>query len=481
MRSPVHHITRALVAAAVVPFFYSCATYNEQAAPYYSSMLEGNYEKASDQLDRTRLLKKDRNRLLYLLEKGKMEHLIGHYAHSNNYLNEADLLMEDGRTTVKDVAVGNLVNPMMKTYQGEDFEKYMVHYYKALNYLQLGAPDEAIVEARRITLRSYAQDDKIRSERKYVSDAFSHLMQGLVYERGGDVNNAFIAYRNAVDLYLERQGSYYGVRMPGQLKKDLLRTAHQMGFTGEVEKYERLLETKYVHAEAPAGGELVVFWENGLAPVKTEQNLLFSLVDRGGGNLVFVDRGGLYNVPFDPDRYYHGDRTRLNHLAALRVAIPRYETILPHFSGAALSGNGATYGLEPAQSVNELAIATLRERMLKELAQTLTRLAIKRLTEEIVEPDHDDKKDKDQKKKKDDDWQEALAFGLKVFNVATEKADTRNWQSLPHTIYYTRIPLQAGENKLAIELAGSGSKRAPKAITVNGRGGLQFYSFCTIN
>lgn len=481
MRSPVHHMSWALVAMTLMPFFYSCATYNEQAAPFYTSMLDGHYERASDQLDRTRLLKKDRNRLLYLLEKGKMEHLIGHYDHSNNYLNEADGLMEDGRTSVKDVALANLMNPMMKTYQGEDFEKYMVHYYKALNYLQLGLTDEAIVEARRITLRSYAQDDKISNERKYVNDAFSYMLQGLVYERGGNINDAFIAYRNAVDLYLERNGTYYGVPIPGQLKKDLLRTAWQMGFTGEVEKYERLLGMQYQREEAPAGGELVVFWENGLAPVKTEQNLLFSLRDRGEGNLVFVDRGGLYNVPFDPDRHYHGDRAALNGLSALRVVIPRYQAIMPHYSGAALSCNSATYALEPAQNVNELAFATLRERMLKELAQTLTRLAIKRLTEEIVEPDKDDKKEKDQKKKNDDEWQEALAFGLKVFNVASEKADTRNWQSLPHTIYYTRIPLQPGENKLSVQLDGGGSKRAPKVLTVAGRGGLQFYSFCTIN
>jgi hypothetical protein len=464
-----------------MPFFYSCATYNEQAAPFYASMLDGHYERASDQLDRTRLLKKDRNRLLYLLEKGKMEHLIGHYDHSNNYLNEADLLMEDGRTTVKDVALGNLMNPMMKTYQGEDFEKYMVHYYKALNYLQLGLPDEALVEARRITLRSYAQDDKIKSEHKYVSDAFSHMLQGLVYERAGDINNAFIAYRNAVDLYLERKGAYYGVALPVQLKKDLLRTAYLNGFTGELERYEGLLEMTYQPEEAAPGGELVVFWENGLAPVKTEQNLLFSLTDRGGGDLVFVDRGGLYNIPFDPDHHYHGDRAVLNNLTALRVAIPRYQAIQPNYSGAALSCNSATYALEPAQSVNELAFATLQERMLKELAQTLTRLAIKRLTEEIVEPDKNDEKDKDKKKKKDDDWQEALAFGLKAFNFATEKADTRNWQSLPHTIYYTRIPLQPGENKLSVELAGGRGKRAPQTITINCRGGLQFYSFCTIN
>ncbi len=29
-----------------------------------------------------------------------------------------------------------------------------------------------------------------------------------------------------------------------------------------------------------------------------------------------------------------------------------------------------------------------------------------------------------------------------------KKADTRNWQTLPHSIYYARLPLHEGENKI---------------------------------
>jgi hypothetical protein len=31
---------------------------------------------------------------------------------------------------------------------------------------------------------------------------------------------------------------------------------------------------------------------------------------------------------------------------------------------------------------------------------------------------------------------------MNLINTATEKADTRNWQSLPAYIHYVRVPLQ---------------------------------------
>jgi uncharacterized protein len=68
----------------------SCASYNQQAADYYYHLQRGNYSKASSALDKTKLLKKQRNRLLYLLERGKLCHLMQEWDNSNNYFNEAD-------------------------------------------------------------------------------------------------------------------------------------------------------------------------------------------------------------------------------------------------------------------------------------------------------------------------------------------------------------------------------------------------------
>ena len=455
----------------------SCSSYNNQVADYYTNLRQGNYTHAAKALDENKLLKKNRNRLLYLLERGKVCHLLQQYDSSNRYFNEADQLMEDARTSAKDIALGTLLNPMMQTYRGEDFEKYLVHYYKAMNYLQLGQPDEAMVEARRISLRSYAQEDKTGNKNHYSDDAFSFILQGMIYEKSADINNAFIAYRNAVDVFIKNNGSYYGITMPDQLKKDVLRTAYQNGFMDEVGRYEKLLNTTFNKEESAEGGELVLFWENGSAPVKQQQDIFFSLFKDASGGFFFADGGGLYNVPFDFSSGYNRDNIKLEDLRSFRVALPRYQALPLYYSGAGLQTNNTSYILEPAESINTLAFSTLQERMFKELSSTLTRLAIKKLAEAAARPKEKKETDSEKEKKKKD-RQEAFALGLQLFNFASEKADTRNWQSLPHTIYYTRIPLKKGLNEVILQVNGPSSKAVQFSIQGNGR--LQFQNICTL-
>lgn len=467
-----------------VIFLFSCASYNNQVGDYYSHLRQNNYERAARALDKNKLLKKDRNHLLYLLERGKISHLLHQWDSSNHYLNQADQLMENARTSAKDMVLGTLINPMMQAYKAEDFEKYLVHYYKALNYLQLNEPDEAMVEARRISLRTWAQEDKAGNKNKYGEDAFSYTLQGMIYEKSGDINNAFIAYRNAADVYLENGGSHYDTKIPEQLKKDLLRTAHQNGFWDELGRYEKLLGISYTKEEMPEGGELILFWENGSAPVKAQQDIWFSLVKDGNDRFFFRDAAGMYNVPFDPGNGYNNNDIKMAELRSFRVALPRYEAQPLVYSGAAVELNNTTYSLETAENINTLAFATLRERMLRELSGTLTRLAVKKLAEAAVRPaekKEDDKKKTEEEKKKEEkkrNQREALALGLQLFNFASEKADTRNWQSLPHTVYYTRVPLQKGGNELTLRISGGSSPTMQ--LSVHGTGGLQFRNICTL-
>lgn len=463
----------------------SCASYNAQVRGYYDNLQQGNYEKAAKAIDHNKLLKKDRNRLLYLLERGKISHLLNQWDSSNQYLNEADLLIETSRTSAKDIALGNLLNPMMKTYQAEDFEKYLVHYYKALNYLQLGQPEEALVEARRITILTNTQEDKVGNKSKYAEDAFSLMLQGMIYETGLDINNAFISYRNAVDIYLKNEGSYYGTKMPVQLGKDLLRTAYQNGFTDELTRYESLLGMSHSPDTSNTGSELILFWENGSAPVKAQQDIFFSLIKDAGGGFFFQDNSGQFNnIPFDFSSGYRQDDIKLTDLRSFRVALPKYEARPVYYSGASIIQNGKTYTLEPAENVTTLAFTTLKERTLKELSSTLTRLAIKKLAEAAIRPGEEKKDDKNKteeekkKEQKSRNQREALALGLQIFNFATEKADTRNWQSLPHSIYYTRIPLQKGMNNLTLQLTGGGTQTIN--LEVDGTPGLQFKNICTL-
>ena len=114
-------------ATAAVIMLGSCATYNHRIGNYYAEMVNGDYQAASVSLEKNKLLKAKRNRLLFLLEKGKLAHMMKMYDSSNYYFNEADLYMEDAHTTAGDIALGTLLNPMMQSYKGEGFEKFMMH------------------------------------------------------------------------------------------------------------------------------------------------------------------------------------------------------------------------------------------------------------------------------------------------------------------------------------------------------------------
>lgn len=463
-------MVRALAVLSLMLFFFSCATYNNRIGVYYADMLKGNYVQADAALEKSRIVQAKRNKLLYLFEKGKITHLLKQYDSSNRYFNEADLFMEDVRTSAKDIALGTLLNPMMQTYKGEDFERFMVHYYKALNYLYLGQPNEAMVEARRISLVSYQQQDKSNRENRYTDDAFSLMLQGIIYEQSNDINNAFISYRNAADIYLKNNNQYYGVAIPGQLIKDLLRTADLNGFGDIRQEYENKFNTTWQPTAPSEGGELVLFWENGLAPVKEQQDFYFALTKDGIGNFAFVDPAGTFNIPFDfASTNARSDDLKLDELRSLRVAFPKYREQPMFYSGATVALNNENYSFEPAENINALAFATLKERFIKEMSTALSRIAVKKLAEAAARPKSDDK---------NKDTKEAIALAIQVFNFVSEKADTRNWQSLPHTISYMRVPLQRGVNVLQITLSGQAGRTFN--LVVEGNGSLQLQNTSTI-
>ncbi len=180
----------------------SCGTYNTKTT-IEADLYNGDFNKAIKEIDNNKFLNKNRNKLLYLMEKGKIEHLRGNYDASNALFEEAYIMIDDKITTnAGQVVASNLTNPMALPYKGEDFEKVTIHYYMALNYFHLGMPNEALVEAKRIDIKLLELNEKYRNNKnKYGRDAFSQILQGIIYESTGDINNAFIAYRNAEEIY----------------------------------------------------------------------------------------------------------------------------------------------------------------------------------------------------------------------------------------------------------------------------------------
>lgn len=474
-------IKQAWIAALLMPvLFCSCATYNKRMTNYYTALENHQYKKAMSSLEKLSLIKRYRNKLLYYFEKGKVYHLMQEYDSSNVYLNLADQFIENNKKTVGDIAKGYLINPMMQTYLGEDMERFMMHYYKGLNYLYTNQSSEAVVEARRIALAENAQSDKFNNKtNRYSKDAFALNLQGMLYEAAGDINNAFIAYRNAADVYLNANGRYYGISLPQQLKQDVLRTAQQMGFIEEQQRYEKLFNTN-LQTDTASGGSLIVFVEKGIAPIKQEKNFYIAQNSDGLQGFYYINNAGdRIDIPFDYN-YYSIDRSNasLQSFRSIRVALPYYAVRYTNHALVNITANHINYTTEPAQDINNIAVNTLEERMLTEIANALARQLTKRLAEKAAEKTAEaasksssKEKDEDKKKQKAKEVGEAAGLLLNLVNTFTEKADTRNWQSLPAYIQYVRIPLQKGENTITLQNNGKAT-----TYTIQGNGGIQFLS-----
>lgn len=441
----------------------SCRTYYDMVQDYHRDLDAANYKAAERDLQKSRFLKKKRNKILLDLELGKTLHLKQDYDSSNYYFNEADLLMDE-RTTVADVSQSVLINEAVTRYKGEDFERVLIHYYKALNYLYLNKPDEALVEAKRINDRLNQLGDKgAFSGRRYKSDALAHILQGLVYERLNNYNDAFIAYRNAYELYLKKDSTaYMGAPIPMQLKIDLINAADKSGFYTERDEYCRTFKLPFNEVKDTAKSSLVFIWENGLAPIKQQEDIFLFLVKGAGGVLTFADKAGTISIPVVLPPEKQGQASSLSPLTTIRVSFPKYIDVPVFYNSLSVQAGDHAYSPQVVENISYIARINLRERFLKEMTYTVSRIVLRKLAEAEVSKQN-----------------ELAGLALDLAGLAVEKADTRNWQSLPSEICYTRVPLNTGETKLNLTMSGNGQTKTD-TLTIKSASKLQFINYETL-
>ena len=220
-----------LVCVPLVCIFIGCATYGSKTEQARLMFSQGKYDDALKKLDKTRT---SRSRLLYLMERGVVLHYAGRYEESNQSFEEAEILAEDLYTkSISREAGALLTSDNILYYEGEKFERALIHYYRAINYIYLKLPDDALVECRKVSflLQEYRDESEGKST-AYSDDAFMQYLAGMLFEWQGEINDAFISYRKAEEAY-EKYKQEYGVLQPPSLKNDLLRTSKALGFMEE--------------------------------------------------------------------------------------------------------------------------------------------------------------------------------------------------------------------------------------------------------
>lgn len=393
------------------------------------------YANAITLMNRNKDYSRPCNKLLYNMEMGKLYHSAGDYVKSNTFLEEADRYFDDWyNLRVMDIQ-GNyklgddhwesghmtrfkFLGLANTDYLPEDYEKIMIHYYKALNYLCLKKTDEALVEARslELLLHNLSAEDYLSDHSKILSDPFTQILIGLIYESGNDMNAAFVAYRNAGKLYKNEKD------MPEFLKHHILQTAYLTGLGYETVYYENLFGMSADSIAAVYARSMVILWENGMTPLREAQSVIVS--SSGYKNIappftmiVEESRGSfLLDLLF---RYRKVEKP----IPGKLIVIPNYVSSPSYYQSCKITtgGDSNSFNGKPwvIEDIESLTTQYINERSMIEVSQYGSGA-----------PDT-----------------AQVSYGV--------MPDLRNWHSLPAKISYCRVPLQQSDSSVSLILLNS--------------------------
>ncbi|NGZ04707.1 MAG: hypothetical protein CV090_16825 [Nitrospira sp. WS238] len=316
-----------------------------------------------------------------------------------------------------------------------------------------GQVDEALVEVRRADHRLNVLGDRVKDKGKYRNDGFARYLSGILYEAAGDLNNAFIAYRNAYEAYGAMSG-WSKMSFPPSLRADLLRTTEALGLTAEFESYLKafpdVVWNPLISDEQSA--QVVMISYNGRAPRK--EDLLLDLpISLDAVQLVLLNRGVFYQ-PYGRDRVVDSVLYGLNG-QVVRVALPqlvRQKTRVPSETMTLTDSRGrsVTVRSELAQNVTALAEKSLSERLPAMTVKALARAATKFAMAEGITRGAQHAAGRDAAP-----WVGLLVELItKGLAVASEEADKRSWQTLPDEIHVARAWVSPGQYQVSIQPPG---------------------------
>lgn len=423
------------------------------------SLLAGNPQQAATILEQTKGEYGAKGQLLYEMDRGMVLQVAGQYEQSSAVLEQAEEEVERLYTrSLRTETAAFLTNDNTLPYEGDAYEHVMINVIKALNYAVQGQLQEALVEARRIDHRLNVLGDQVKDATKYRTDGFARYLTGILYEATGDLNNAFIAYRNAYEAYEAMRG-WLNMSSPPSLRGDLLRTAEALGLKTEFENYRQAFPDVTWTPISPSSGEelaqVVMISYNGRAPRK-EDMFLDLPISLDAVQLVLLNRG-VFQRRYPRDRVADSVLYGLNG-RVVRVALPR---LVPQktrvtFEDLTLTdsqGRAFSVRSERAQNVTALAEKGLSERMPGIATKAVARAATKFAMAEGASLGARHAAGKDAAP-----WVgllvEVLAKGIAV---ASEEADKRSWQTLPDEIHIARAWVPPGQYQVSVRPPGQGT------------------------
>lgn len=440
------HGALLLTALAATLVVSGCASYSQKALKVREPLARGDYAAAEQFLVEE---KPGGDGLPYLLELGLVQRYSGQLEQSNATFQRAEDLVDALWTkSISKELLAFATSDETIPYSGEMWERALIHYYRALNYIDLGSYESALVECRKLNQRLSVYVASEDDPPAYAQDAFGQYLTAVLYEAAGELNDAWVSLRLADDGYLD-WSEKYGVEAPRLLQQDLVRLAEQQGFRDEAERYRARFGDA---ADGPSTrellgrGEVIFFWESGFAPAKEQVETTIPILKKEWGEehvLLGPTLAHRYHHPI----YY--DDAELEYL--LRIALPTFPSIVvgqgpPGYAQlearpAATTERSAAPRAVVGQAETELmtnldAISRrgLEDRsgtiLLRTILRALSKYGLTRLAQ-----------------KEGGDVGKLVA---NLFGAATEKADTRSWVTMPRSIHMARLRVPPGVHDIEI-------------------------------
>jgi hypothetical protein len=416
---------------------------------------------------------KSNDLILYNMERGRYAHVTG-----NSDVSMADFMVsmekirendEKALISASDIGANvaaTLVNDNAIPYEGEGYERVLLHHYQALNYLKKKDVEGAGVEVRRANAEQneslkrfereleksqekaaekkinlsgsskvdtqYAQMDEVAGKVKNsFQNAYTFYVSGFIYELLRQPNDAYIDYKKALEIYPENR----------YLQRDVLRLAAKLDMSDDLEELKQRFSIggkRFIDENDADSGELLVLFEDGFVPRKHEVKIPIP-----------INRSGLVTLAFP-------------------IYQEKWSTQIPL---RILNKDELIGSTEPICDVRALAVKALKEKAPVIATRQIIRAVAKGVTSTEA------------KKKMGEFGQ----FAANVWNLVSENADLRSWLTLPANAQILRTTLPSGRYKLALQHPMAGSTTyADVNVTSGGktvlqvvRAGGQMYSSTT--
>lgn len=241
-----------------------CASFLSQSEETKSLLRQGQMTQALKEL-KEKSESEGKDQLMYTLDYAMALQISGDYKSSATAFIKADKLIDEkDYHSVSQVVGATLGAEEMIQYKGESYEKFLVNSMNAINYLMLGDYDAALVECRRINTK--ISSFKMEGREAYELSPFASYLSAIIWESQKKYDDAYIEYEAAYKLDPTIAG----------IEGDLIRSARLAGRDQALAKWKKeFKDDRRALDEEMNGkknGEVVVVFQQGFGAKKVPRS-----------------------------------------------------------------------------------------------------------------------------------------------------------------------------------------------------------------